>query len=89
MIIEDNSNPVSLIRLDCWTRRASVEAPKIKRPARKDNLFHGLRNQVENLHAIVRRERQIANIEARHAHGSCAPVLLGGEKTSSGKDAGG
>src|SRR5262245_45655624 len=62
MILEDDPDMIAFIRLDGWTRRASIKAPQVESPAWYDHLLYRLCDQMEDLDAVVHGERQIANI---------------------------
>ena len=69
MVVKDDADAVSLVRLNRRSRRAAVEAPQIESSAGNDDLLHRLGNQVEYLDAVVHRERQVANVERGDGHG--------------------
>ena len=71
MIIENDAYAVALVGLDRRPRRAPVEPPEIECPARNDHLFHRFRDQVEDLHAVVERERQVFDVRRQYRWG-CA-----------------
>ena len=70
MVVEDDTDAVSLVRLNRRSRRAAVEAPQIESSAGDDDLLHGLGDEIEDLDAVVHRERQVAHVERGDGHGS-------------------
>src|ERR1700682_3029675 len=65
MVIDDDTNPVALRRLNGWARRAPVVSPEVYDLTGNDLVFYGFGDEVKNFDAIVHFERQIGNVR-RH-----------------------
>src|SRR6516165_7350229 len=69
MVIEDDPDTVAVICLNGRAGRASVETPQIECASGYDRLFHRLRNQLEDLDAVVHRERKLRNTGRKNRRG--------------------
>jgi len=78
MVIEDDPDAVAVICLNGRAGRASVETPQIECASGYDRLFHRLRNQLEDLDAVVDGERKIRNIWRQNRRRGPGIRLIGG-----------
>src|SRR5262249_3549142 len=77
MIVDDDSNAISLTHLNRWSRSAAVESPQIENPSGHHFLLHWFSYQVELFYAAINTKWQVHDVWCLHGdRGHCWMLLL-------------
>src|SRR5215813_2413053 len=71
MVINDDSDAVSLVDLNRWPGSAAVEAPQICHLARNQFLLYRLRNEMKLFHAPFHSPWQLSEVRSFDQNGMC------------------